>query len=150
MGQTQAAFGVAIYMAFCRLSSRDKNSPVITCTVNVIAGMARLGYRKTFEVIHELATIGVIAITAGDRKPGDYASPPSTYTLTRLHNGKSGRLHNRKSPDCTRRTSSHADNPKDSPLRGESLKNKQPPVADGSASGERSTATSVVMKGLPE
>ena len=115
LGQTQAAYGVAVYVALTRSSSRDKNNPVIVATINHIAGAARLGYRKTFEVLYQLVDAGVIAIAESARTPGTKYQLPNTYTLLSLHNGKSGRLHNGKRSDCTGRTPSRAENPKELP-----------------------------------
>jgi hypothetical protein len=116
LGQTQAAYGISVYVALCRLSSREKNNPQIQATVSKIAGMARLGYRKTFEILTALeAKAKVVGIEPGKRSKGEVCQPPNTYTLlsSRLHNGKSGRLHNGKSAGCTGRTPSHAENPKE-------------------------------------
>jgi hypothetical protein len=128
LGQTQAAYGIAIYVALCRISSREKNNPQITATVSQIAGMARLGYRKTFEVLHQLADAAkVIHIATSDSPAGAGRQPPNTYTLlaSRLHNRKSPRLHNRKSPDCTGRKPSRAEIPKDTFSEGEKVRGEQ-------------------------
>jgi hypothetical protein len=128
LGQTQAAFGMAVYVALCRLSSREKNNPEICATVAKIAGLARLGYRKTFDILSALETTArVIRITPGERAPSDATQPPNTYTLLacRLHNTQSGRLHNTQSADCLIRSHrlhatapSHAETPKETPVRG--------------------------------
>ena len=122
-GQTQAAYAIAVYIALCRESSKNKNSPVITATISQVAGIARLGYRKTFESLHALAELRVITIAEGQRKPGDKIQPPNTYTLCSLSNRKPARLPNGKPSDFPRRTTLHAENPKDSAFSREEKKN---------------------------
>ena len=91
LGMTQAAYGIAVYVALCRLSSKAKNNPRIQASISEIAGGARLGYRKTMEVLHELASdrIKVIAIEE-QRAPGRRTQEESFYTLlaTRRHGRK--------------------------------------------------------------
>jgi len=140
LGATQAAFGIAVYLALARLSSQQKNAATIQATVTKIAGMARLSYRKTFETLHALAEQAkVIAITPGERQPGQPKQAASTYTLLAL------RLHNRKSPDCTRDTQQTAENPKESFFQKDSTKHaalggrpKAPPPARAAVKNNRS------------
>ena len=84
-GQTQAAFGLAVYHALCRESSRNKNSAAITATVQQLARTAGLGYRKTQDCLHALAGKGLISIVPGKRTTGHTVQPPNTYTLLSLH-----------------------------------------------------------------
>lgn len=101
LGATQAAFAIAVYVALARLSSQQRNAASIQAPVSKIAGMARLSYRKTFQVLHELESVAkVIQITPCARIPGDRRQAPSTYTLLslRLRNGKPEKA----SSDCTR------------------------------------------------
>src|SRR6516164_9468977 len=95
LGQIQAAYGIAVYVALCRLSAREKGNPRVRATVSKIAGMARLGYRKTFEILHALETAAKVISIQSERSRGDITQPPNTYTLLacRLHNRKSDRLH---------------------------------------------------------
>lgn len=122
---TQATHAVAIYAALCRLSQRNKENPaVVIASVSQIAGLCRLGYRKTFDVLHGLAEQAkVISITPGQReiKEGRITQPPNIYTLLslRLHNKQSDRLHNKQSSDCTGSTPSNADIQIDSLPKGE-------------------------------
>jgi hypothetical protein len=125
LGQTQAAFGMAVYVALCRLSSREKNSPEVRATIGKIAGMARVGYRTAFDILKALETIArVIKITAGERAPGHTVQPPNTYTLLacRLHKAQSARLPIAQSADCGGRSPSPAENPKDSAFGREDKK----------------------------
>ena len=125
-GATQAAFAIAVYIALARISSREKNNPVVTASVSKLAGMARLSYRKTFDILHALEAARLISIKGGERKPGDIQKAPSSYMLLacRLHNRKPAKLHDMQPRSCTRRTSSRAENPKDSPVR-ERVKEKE-------------------------
>jgi hypothetical protein len=124
LGAVQAAYGIAVYVALCRLSSQAKNDPRVSAPISKIAGMTRLGYRKTLDILHALQSRAKVIEIEADRQAA------STYILlsTRLHPGKSGEaagLHNVHTPGlpivqrgvCTRRTSSHADNPKERALR---------------------------------
>lgn len=123
LGQTQAAYGIAVYVALTRLSSKESGNPRIEATVAKIAGMARLSYRKVFDVLKALETMAkVIAIEPAERAKGTPAQPASTYVLLacRLHKGKSGRLHDTQPADCTGVAPSHADNPIDSAFGRES------------------------------
>ncbi len=114
LGQTQAAYGVAVYVALCRLSGKQKNNPQFAATVNKIAGMARLSYRKTFDVLSDLEDRAkVISIVPGARIKGQAKQPENTFILLSL------RLHNTQPTDCTRARHSHAENPKDSLRRRE-------------------------------
>lgn len=138
-GQTQAAYAMAVYVALCRESSKNKNSATITATVSQVAGTARLGYRKTFESLHALAKLGVIIITEGKRESGEVRQPPNTYTLCSLSHRKPASLPNGKPTDCTRRTPSRAENPKDSPEGRESNENNA--TTDGHAPADAAQST---------
>lgn len=128
LGQTQAAFGVAVYVALCRLSSKQKgHSPVIQASVSKIAGQARLGYRKTLETLHDLADKAAVISIEDRRKEGTKERDESIYTLldTKLPDRNNG-LFPRGHPP---RNASHAENPIDSPFGRESKKNKEEEVS---------------------
>ncbi len=122
LGMTQAAYGIAVYVALCRLSSKAKNNPRIQASISEIAGGARLGYRKTMEVLHELASdrIKVIAIEE-QRAPGRRTQEESFYTLlaTRRHGRKSvSDFPEGSQADFPGRTPSGAEIPKEHPIKG--------------------------------
>ena len=138
-GQTQAAYAVAVYLALCREASKHKNAPSVTATISQIAGIARLGYRKTFESLHALAELGVITIAEGQRNRGDVVKPPNIYTLCSLSNRKQAFIPNRKQASCIQGTTSHADIPKDSTVGREEKKNNA--STDGHALADAAQST---------
>jgi hypothetical protein len=123
LGATQAAFGVAVYVALCRLSSREKNTSRIQVEIAKLAGMARLSYRKTADTLKALADKAkVISIESGQRAEGKEQQANFFILIDfRTHNKPSIRPHNKPSSDGIRGTASRAENPKDS-LKGESKK----------------------------
>ena len=133
---TQAALGISVYVTLCRFSSKEQNNPAVQVDVSKIAHASGLGYRKTFDILHDLAgKAKVISITAGERKGAK--QPANIYTLlsfARLHKGKSQRLHIVQSSDCTRSTSSRAENPKDSHVVRESINSQLPTAGSDLAS----------------
>lgn len=155
-GLTHAAFAVAVYVALARLSSRDKNNPEIVATVAQIAGMANIGYRKTLETLHGLRRIGVLHFEESAPRKEAKRQPVNRYVLL------SGRLPARKPRgipegshrDCTRRTSSRAENPKDSPVRGESKEIREEALGGTDAAEDQSISSdpaslNPVRDGLP-
>jgi hypothetical protein len=158
LGATDAAFGIAVYVgALCRLSSKNKGNPQIECSIQVIAGMARISYPKALATLNGLESAGVISITRREREKGQTKQPPHTYTLLSLRRNtvKPARRNDIEPADETEVARHYSENPKDSPFQGESLK-KEPPVADGNAAVAHPVSTgvlcrrSVVTKGLPE
>ena len=124
LGQVQAAYGTMIYVVLTRLSSRDRNNPRVAASVSKIAGMARLGYRKTFDILHQLEDRARVISIAQQRRPGSKTQAESIYTICTLrrHNTQSAesRINTNHSAafapekgvsDCTRRRASRAENP---------------------------------------
>jgi hypothetical protein len=119
LGQTQAAFGIAVYVALCRISGKARNA-TIEATVQKIAGMCRLSYPKTFYILDALQDQAkVIAINRSQKRSdsGRVTQAPNTYTLIRLNSVKAGRLNSVKAADLTGTEHSGSDNPKDSVLK---------------------------------
>lgn len=79
-----------------------------------IAGAARLGYRKTLETLHDLRDQAKVISIEERRNEGTKERDESVYVLL------STKLPSRNKGVVPSRTSSYAENPKDSP-KGESI-----------------------------
>lgn len=133
LGQGQAPYGIAVYLALARICSRDERRSSAAATVAQIAAGCGIGYRKTLAVLHDLARAKLILIQPGSRVAGATTQPPNSYTLlaARLLKGKPGRLHKGKSAGCMRRRSSYAEMQINSPPNGgESVNSTDAHTAD--------------------
>jgi len=133
LGQTQGAFGLAVYVALARLSGRARNAATVEETIANIARMACVSYRKALYILEALEQQAKVIRIDRSRKhsvSGRITQAPSRYTLLRLHAGKSekgnSRLHAGKSErrfsDCTEPYAPVADKEIDSPGGGESIR----------------------------
>src|SRR5690349_8242828 len=69
LGATDAAFGVAVYVALRRLSSKAENASSIEATIQKIAGLARISYPKASAILNALELQAkVISIERRDRQ----------------------------------------------------------------------------------
>ncbi len=82
LGATEAAFGMGVYIALARLSSKQSNNPRLEESVQKIAGLARLSYPKTAAILDALESKAkVISIERRPRGKGEVKQPPHVYTL---------------------------------------------------------------------
>jgi molybdenum-dependent DNA-binding transcriptional regulator ModE len=54
LGNMQGCLASQVYLALCRLSSEQQNTSAITASISVVATLAGLRYRKTWELLHQL------------------------------------------------------------------------------------------------
>lgn len=137
LGNTQGAFGLAVYAALCELSAKQKNKPEVTETVNKLGLMVGLSQRKTAATLKALAEVKVISIVSGERPKGSVIQPPNTYVIlsTRRHNEQSARQHNKPSADGTRVKRSRAELGKKLPHKGGVDKENAATGADAMGTG---------------
>jgi hypothetical protein len=137
LGATEAAFGVAVYVALCRLSSKDRNASTIEATIQEIAGAARLSYPKTRVVLDALEEQAkVIAIERRERRKGEIKQLPHLYTLIafRRNTVSSGRRNTVSSAGVMEQANHYSEIPKDSPEGRESLERNHHSFVPGFAS----------------
>lgn len=144
---TQAANGLAVYLALCRLSSERQNSSVITAKIEVIASLAGLRYRKTQQVLHDLETAKVIEIQ-NPNPAGKRPNKPCGYQiLPHVSGRRSARdtgKHSMPTEGCTGEQSSRAGSPKgnlqkDFQKKKETTSRFAQPAPGGGQAGDVST-----------
>lgn len=143
LGATKAALGTAVYIACGRIAFKAK-SKTFTCTIQQIAGFARLSYPTTKQLLDLLETEAkVISIERGQRKKGDVKQPPHRYTLlsTRRNAVKPARRKDINSADETDDHHQNSEILKDSSLTGRE-KNKPTVVAGDTATQSPATVGS--------
>jgi hypothetical protein len=86
------AYGLAVYVTLCRLSSQQKNASKVKAPIIAVASMACMSYRKAWEILYLLQDEAkVIQVIKSPREKGKLHYEPHEYVLVRFKTKSSNR-----------------------------------------------------------